>query len=502
MTTRPRSQAGNAWSSIRWLLLLVALVGLAAWQVLILHRHDFALETSAAGNRFMNGFETLEAQAAQAVHPDGKVGKLLLKQDPKVVIASLEHDLSEKTAENNRLKAELEQTKLKEQAAEQLLKIEQVAAKPGGFLAPKSETNGMTFVSPAARPYYDIVALILSTASAKDVKRWELAEKTWLSWHGKYTASLTITHVYALCQGDPGTQCHNQAHRNCPTRRHNVVVLPCKHSYAALIAKSTTAYRYVADNFNFSYLLKADVDSIMDVACTIQKIKKIPPSCRSWGLGLWRIARDSKVFDNEPGAGKYANPAYKRDTGNDWYPPYMTGWAFVWSGDVARFLGMGGLPTEQMPVWRDTWTIEDAAIGTFIAGLDICRISLASVCPIWTDMEPADYPVRDLILASDDEDKLAEALQVNPKGEIRDLEGPHKDDDIPGLGDLANVQAKSLKHCAAKCFLHAQCRSFEYSATIDDQSVPPLGNCQLVSRKWPRAGRKFRDYHLYIRLDV
>lgn len=493
MTTRRASQAGGICGIVRWLLLLVTLVGFAIWQVFFLHRHDFALEIPKAGSSFMNGLNTLEAQAAQAVHQDGKVGNLLLKADPKVIIGTLEHDLAQKIAENKRLRDELQQAKLKEKSSPG------AGGEPGGSPALKSQT--VLYVPPAARPYYDIVALILSIATPKDVRRWELAENTWLKWHGKYTANLTMTHVFTLCEGDPGTKC--TAGAPCPSKRHNVVVLPCKNSYAALIAKSTAAYRYVADSFNFSYLLKADVDSIMDVACVVQKIMKIPPTCRSWGLGLWRIARDSKVFDDRDlGAGKYANPAYKRDTGNDWYPPYMTGWAFVWSGDIARFLGMGGLPNEQMPVWRQTWTIEDAAIGTFIAGLDICRVSLAGVCPIWTDVEPEHYHVHDLIITQGDENKLAEELKVNDKGQIKDVEGPHRDDDIPGLGDLANVQAKSLKHCAAKCFLHRKCRAFEYSATVTADITPAMGNCQLVSRKWPRAGRKYRDYHLYIRLDV
>merc|ERR1719221_699776 len=100
-----------------------------------------------------------------------------------------------------------------------------------------------------------------------------------------------------------------------------------------------------------------------------------------------------------------------------------------------------------MPDWRQTWTIEDAAVGTFILGLDICRLELK--CAIWTEQMVQKFKFREMILRGADEDEIANAIQVDPKGHFRvdDIEGPHNDD-IPNLGDLANVRAKSLRHCA------------------------------------------------------
>merc|ERR1712054_505413 len=181
------------------------------------------------------------------------------------------------------------------------------------------------------------------------------------------------------------------------------------------------------------------------------------------------------------------NPAYKQDTGADFYPPYMIGWAMVWSGDVARFLGMAGHlrsgGVHSMPKWRDTWTIEDAAIGTFIVGLDICHQEIKGRCSIWTEMRPRDYQRRDLILTKADEDVLAKHIQINQKAEIDDFDGPLKDD-IPGTGDLANIQAKNIRNCAAKCYLLTHCRAFEFSPKAKPEDA--VKNCQLVSRKGPR----------------
>lgn len=374
----------------------------------------------------------------------------------------------------------------------------------------------------ASKPYYDIVALIFSTGSAKDMKRMQLAEKTWLAWHGAYMTNLTMTWVYALCQGDPGTSnCSSSG--VCSSINDHAVMLPCPADYARLIGKGVAGYRYVAEHYDFRYVIKADVDSILDAKCTVKRIQQIPKSCTSWGLGLWRATRDSKVFENEPGAGKYKNPVYKKDTGNDYYPPYMTGWAMAWSGDVARFLGMGGLPADglhSMPKWRDTWTIEDAAIGTFIAGLNLCRLSLRSECSIWTDMTTHnEYHKRDLILTNASEDELVNVIHVKvlPKGEIEDFEGPLKDRISRPRnqhGDVANVQVESIKHCAAKCYLHPFCRAFEFSrnATAKDKESIEFSpnatagdkerNCQLLSRKGPRDNKAFKNFKLYIRKDI
>merc|ERR1740121_3441788 len=128
----------------------------------------------------------------------------------------------------------------------------------------------------------------------------------------------------------------------------------------------------------------------------------------------------------------------------------------IWSSDVARFLGMAGLSKPEMPRWRTTWTIDDAAIGTFVLGLSLCRLPLT--CPVVTDQTVQDMSAAYTAL---DESDTTEA-ETGPNGTVAKFRGPLADD-IPGLGDIANVEANSLAHCAAKCLGITICRSFEYS---------------------------------------
>jgi len=206
-------------------------------------------------------------------------------------------------------------------------------------------------------------------------------------------------------------------------------------------------------------------------------------------MGLWRVAGDSKVFSGVTG-GKYDNSAYLRDTGADAYPPYMTGWAMLWSADVVRFLGMAGSGLPHMPRWRDTWTIDDAAVGTFVLGLDICHLPMS--CPVWT--EQSGDAIENMWTLLHDKDKTA---KVGPDNRIAGFNGPF-DDDVPNLGDLYNMQANTLGHCAALCSSDPQCRSFEYSNTAGVKWDDPIKNCQLASGT-NRAGAKWRDYVLYLK---
>jgi len=549
----------NSWNRLRYLCsgrcFFLAFVGIAVWQLFFMPGSSLHVqtETERLERRLLIGKHALSHPQLQQAAPalstsppapppasaastaeaaDAEVSTLEELENAKATIAAKDielnrvlalhqQELESARAEIPAKDAELERLKLLGKKQQELtsaiaekdvelekLKLQLLQQKRAGASAPvPSGGGGQTafggfLAKRPEKPSFGIVALIYATGSDKDRQRMKLAEQTWLTSHGTYRLDVSITWIFALCKGDPGTQLCPASVGPCPSLGDRVVQLPCKHSYQTLIGKGIEGYRYIAENYNFKYVLKADIDSIMDVPCAASKIAEIPDKCRSWGLGLWRIARDSKVFGKEDEGKvhrKYINKAYRQDTGNDWYPPYMTGWAFLWSADVARFLGMGGLPGGSMPTWRDTWSIEDAAIGTFIAGLDICKVSLANKCSIWTEMEPKDFHKRDVILASGDEDALAALIEEGRNGELEDFEGP-LNDDIENLGDLANVQAKSLQHCAAKCFLDKACRSIEFSKTVTGGGSEK--NCQLVSIKHPRARKRYKDYKLYSRKDV
>jgi len=188
-------------------------------------------------------------------------------------------------------------------------------------------------------PAYDVIALIMATGSPNDRKRMDVADKTWLK---QSTPNMTFTYFYALCHDEPAVQCKSGS-PGCIRDRHAVKILPCRHGYQYLTSKSIEGYRYISANFEFKYVFKVDADSLLDLTCLQTSIMNLPPKCPSFGMGLWRVAGDSQVFSGAMGATKYDNTAYLRDTGADAYPPYMTGWALLWSADVVRFLGMVGM---------------------------------------------------------------------------------------------------------------------------------------------------------------
>jgi len=360
----------------------------------------------------------------------------------------------------------------------------------GSASAPTSKTRlplavpaGKLQPTGARRPAFDVIALIMSTGSPNDRRRMDVADETWLK---KSMPGMTFKYFYALCHDEPAVQCKSGT-PGCIRDRKHVTILPCKHGYKFLTSKSIEGYRYISATFEFKYVFKVDVDSLLDLSCLETSIRNLPEKCPSFGMGLWRVAGDSKVFSGE-GNTKYDNTAYREDTGAEGYPPYMTGWALLWSADVVRFLGMAGL--SGMPRWRNTWTIDDAAIGTFVLGLDLCHLSMT--CPVWT--EQSGDEMENVWSMLHDKDKV---IEVSDGNAVKGYDGPF-DDDVPNLGDLYNLQSKSLGHCAALCSSNPQCRSFEFSTTAGAGWDDPIKNCQLASGT-NRAGAKWRDFALYIR---
>jgi hypothetical protein len=205
-------------------------------------------------------------------------------------------------------------------------------------------------------------------------------------------------------------------------------------------------------------------------------------------MGAWRAARTSKVFKKgDPGAGKYPNDAFIHDSGFRFYPPYMIGWLNVWSADVARFLGMAGLPSSRMPAWKSGWTIDDAAIGTFVLGLDICR--LKNPCVTATDVEYEQFEWRY------NGDITGHKLKFKPDVPVEGFKGPLRDD-VPGTGDLENVWTETLKQCAEKCRSNPECKSFEHSPTVGRRAA--VKNCQIASGT-SLTGRPCDDFSLYLK---
>lgn len=219
--------------------------------------------------------------------------------------------------------------------------------------------------------YYDLVGLIYATASKKDQERMDRAVNTWLSEFMEDIVG-TFTYVFVICADDPNI--HEVYGRS------DVAIVPCVNGYETLVTKGIEGYRYISKHYRFKYVIKADVDVTVDLDCVMGEVYKINrTSCPSFGFGRWYPEGWSQVWrkTDMPYGLKFHNDNYLADTGFKYYPPYMSGWAFVWSGDVANVLGMYG---NEMPKWRSSWRIDDSAIGTFVVGLDMCRISCSRRC--------------------------------------------------------------------------------------------------------------------------
>lgn len=350
----------------------------------------------------------------------------------------------------------------------------------GGHVLHKDHPEFTYGIEKADLPYYDIVALIYATASEHDVDRMREASGSWLKWTP--TTSMSFNYVFAICADDPGTwRVFGQPH---------VALIPCVHGYTSLVTKGIEGYRYLSSHFRYKYVLKADIDTVVPMDCIEQGITSVDTEhCPSFGMGRWYPPKSSKVwqYNDVPYGPKYHNEAYAADTGADFYMPYMSGWAILWSADVAQMLGMFG---HDKPRWRSTWTIDDAAIGTFIIGLDICRLHLP--CDTPTDVKAQDMSKKSDALATPTK---VEEPTTSPAMTLKGFDGPFNDD-VPGPGDLANVQATSLGNCAGRCLANPECNSFEYSPT---QGIfEAVRNCQLATGK-TRSGIVYKDYKLYIR---
>lgn len=342
-------------------------------------------------------------------------------------------------------------------------------------------------------PYYDIVAVLFAIASEHDLLRMDAAAHTWLAWKDP---AWTFHWMVVLCEDDPGlgpVGCEKSAdkagNRTCGRAAKSVVIVPCKQGYSTIVTKSAEGFRYLSNHFRFKYVVKADIDTMVDMRCIAKQLSRVSPSCPSFAMGKWREAGTSKVFrEGEPGAGKYPNEPFFHDSGLDYYPPYMVGWLTVWSADVAHFLGMAGLPSARMPHWKSSWTIDDAAIGSFIVGLDICRLD--NPCKIVTDVEYEQFQWHW------EGDVTGHKLKIVPDGPVKGFRGPLRDD-VPGVGGLANVWVATVEECAQLCRDNQECASFEHSPTVGRRGE--VKNCVLDAGS-KLGGAPYDDYSVYLKI--
>lgn len=329
-------------------------------------------------------------------------------------------------------------------------------------------------------PFYDLVIMIYMTGSKDDTLRLAAASESWLA--RPHVLGLTFTYVGLVCADDPDVpRVFGNEH---------VALVGCRHGYKTLVTKGIEGYRYISEHYNFNYVMKTDVDTVVPLDCVVDTLRRLNRAkCPSFGMGHWYPARTSEVWlsGDYPHGPKFGNDAYAEETGNDFYSPYPSGWAIVWSADIARFLGMHGMGN-YAPKWRRSWTVDDAAIGTFLVGIEMCQLPIP--CSLASGLGAADVGSRSKAIGDGNS-----VLPVGAGNEIVGFSGPY-DDDVPGPGDLANVQASSLGNCAARCVAEPRCRSFEFSASATATGF--VRNCQLASLTLA-SGSKFADFELYLR---
>eukprot|EP00931_Biecheleriopsis_adriatica_P008550 TRINITY_DN109707_c0_g1_i1.p1 TRINITY_DN109707_c0_g1~~TRINITY_DN109707_c0_g1_i1.p1 ORF type:complete len:720 (-),score=124.06 TRINITY_DN109707_c0_g1_i1:100-1935(-) len=90
---------------------------------------------------------------------------------------------------------------------------------------------------------------------------------------------------------------------------------------------------------------------------------------------LGTILHGNKVFINDTHNPQWNNPKYSHDLGISVYPPYPEASGYAMSASVAAFLAGVGQDALSSLSWK-AWAIEDAALGTILAGLDVDMLQL------------------------------------------------------------------------------------------------------------------------------
>ncbi|CAE8612973.1 unnamed protein product [Polarella glacialis] len=119
----------------------------------------------------------------------------------------------------------------------------------------------------------------------------------------------------------------------------------------------------------FEYRLRAAVKQ-PDLA---KALRTSPQTVRPFLLGT--ILHGNKVLVNDTFNPQWNNRRYSQDLGINVYPPYPEASGYAMSAGVAAFLAGVGEGALSTLAWK-AWAIEDAVLGTVLAGLDLDLLQL------------------------------------------------------------------------------------------------------------------------------
>lgn len=316
----------------------------------------------------------------------------------------------------------------------------------------------------AFKPQVD--AIVVIPARAADTELMDHARRTWLR---EESGVLSRRHFFVLASGDPEAAALVPAaatvdEARLPLLIDDILIVRCQHGYTNLLTKMALAYRALLKEFEVSFFIRADVDSViplplllslLPVAASGRAVMRLPQtvSCgndarwqwpsvghlvcqtecamdsgclhftldefgncatfrecheggqpgfevyayqlrsslrnasafnglsssekmrtgRSFILGT--ILHGNKVLTNDTYNPQWNNLRYTQDLGIHVYPPYPEASGYAMSASVAAYIAGVGEGTLATLAWN-AWAIEDAAMGTILAGLRLDMLLL------------------------------------------------------------------------------------------------------------------------------
>ncbi|XP_033114354.1 beta-1,3-galactosyltransferase 6-like [Anneissia japonica] len=127
-------------------------------------------------------------------------------------------------------------------------------------------------------------------------------------------------------------------------------------SYYALTSKLISMYEWLDRNVEYSYVLKADDDTFVQLNLLLEELKEKPLEEFYWGF-----------FDGRAHvhyAGKWAEKEFKLC---DRYIPYALGGGYVLSKDLVNFVARNSKNLKR-------YKAEDVALGSWIAAINVNRV--------------------------------------------------------------------------------------------------------------------------------
>ncbi|XP_063222313.1 UDP-GalNAc:beta-1,3-N-acetylgalactosaminyltransferase 2-like isoform X2 [Bacillus rossius redtenbacheri] len=145
--------------------------------------------------------------------------------------------------------------------------------------------------------------------------------------------------------------------------KNDILLLDVEDTYRNLPSKMLAFYEMAYKEFEFSYLLKTDDDTFVDVKKVVKTLEDLQESEETDmharpGPWIWSCFRE---FWPVQAHGKWAEPSYRSLT----YPPFPCGAGYVLSRDTVRFLALNA--REHL---HARFQGEDVSLGIWLAGVN------------------------------------------------------------------------------------------------------------------------------------